>query len=295
MWRNILKTGIIILNYNDVSTTLGLVSKIGKYKSLNYIVVVDNCSTDDSYTKLCTLKSEKTHVIKSDKNGGYSYGNNCGIKYLISSFKVDIIFIANPDVEFDEIVVLELVNLFEKTDYAMLSGIMLDSNGIIKIGPLWKIPSYFDDVINCFLVLSYIKQKRSLILSDYLKDNIIDVDLLPGSFFAIRSSIIESIGYFDEGTFLYCEERILARKLKDEGYKTGLVTNVEYFHLHGSSIEKTYKSIQTRKMLFESKLYYQVKYNKIHWFKQLILKICMKVSVIEYKIYLTLKEFSNQK
>ena len=38
----------VILNYNDAPTTINLVQSIKNYSLLNFIVVVDNCSTDDS-------------------------------------------------------------------------------------------------------------------------------------------------------------------------------------------------------------------------------------------------------
>ena len=73
------KIGMVILNYNDYETTSNYIDMIKNYKSINYIVVVDNNSTDGSYEKLSKINSNKIKVIKTDKNKGYAYGNNFGI------------------------------------------------------------------------------------------------------------------------------------------------------------------------------------------------------------------------
>lgn len=65
--------GCVVLNYNDSKTTIELINRIGKMTSIDVIVIVDNNSTDDSFSVLKQYASEKIHVIQSDKNGGYGY------------------------------------------------------------------------------------------------------------------------------------------------------------------------------------------------------------------------------
>lgn len=286
------KTGIVILNYNDAVTTKHLVGIIIGYESLNHIVVVDNCSTDDSYEELQSLRSSQVDVVKSNKNGGYAYGNNYGFKYIINNYKVDILFVANPDVEFEEDIILDIIRFFDKTDYAMLSGVMYEANGKVSATPAWKVPSYIDDLLGCSLLLSKINKKRTKIPIGYDKP-VVRVEALPGAFFAIRSFALEDIGLLDEGTFLYCEERILAKKLLDKGYKVGLLTKSKYFHLHGSSIGKIYNEVKSKRLIFASRLYYQKKYNKINIIQECILKFCMQISLIEFRFYLAIRKLLN--
>ena len=42
----------LILNYNDSDNVQRMLNKIYSYDSFDKILVVDNCSTDDSYEKL---------------------------------------------------------------------------------------------------------------------------------------------------------------------------------------------------------------------------------------------------
>ena len=66
---------------------------------------------------------------------------------------------------------------------------------------------------------------------------------------------------FDENVFLYYEEKVLGRKLRDMGLKTVLVTDTFYVHAHSVSIDKTVgKILAKQKILHKSKLYYYKTY-----------------------------------
>ena len=68
-----MKTGIVILNYNDSETTINLIRHIKGFFSLSKIVVVDNASTDDSYNRLQNQSEEYGFdLIGASRNGGYS-------------------------------------------------------------------------------------------------------------------------------------------------------------------------------------------------------------------------------
>ena len=124
-----MKTAIIILNYNSKNDTIRYVNEIKDYKVLDTIIVVDNNSSDaDEFEALEELKTEKIHVIKSDKNGGYSYGNNFGLKHLEALEQdYDYVVISNPDVEVSsEAFGICFKELKENEKVAVCSPIMLD-------------------------------------------------------------------------------------------------------------------------------------------------------------------------
>ena len=58
---------LIILNYNDANSCIKLTNKILNYPSVNKIIIVDNCSSDDSYTKLIKLKNKKVDIVRTKK------------------------------------------------------------------------------------------------------------------------------------------------------------------------------------------------------------------------------------
>ena len=104
----------IILNYNDAETAAGLAEELKESRLIDDILLVDNCSTDDSWEKFKKLelgwkKEEKEDkedilpslwLIRTDENGGYGSGNQAGIDYAMEYLEPDYIIIANPDVHF---------------------------------------------------------------------------------------------------------------------------------------------------------------------------------------------------
>ena len=130
-----------ILNYNDTFHVKKLVSKIKDFSVFNYILIVDNASTDGSFEKLSDLYKDDDHikVIVSNKNGGYGYGNNFGIKYASAKLNASMAIVCNPDVEFTESTVINLVKLMKKTDAAITSGVEI--NKVPSINKAWKIPT----------------------------------------------------------------------------------------------------------------------------------------------------------
>ena len=60
----------LVLNYNDPSTTQEMVEAIKLYKTFNYILIIDNHSTDNSFEYLTKAFETDKHVIvkRTQKN-----------------------------------------------------------------------------------------------------------------------------------------------------------------------------------------------------------------------------------
>lgn len=284
-----MKVGIVILNYNDSDTTCKLVKKIQHYDSIYKIQIVDNCSTDKSYSILSKLVGNKINLIKTKKNAGYSYGNNCGARILIND-GCDIIIIANPDVEFTNEYINKCINFFFKPNVGMVAGKIQDISGLEPNKWDYMFENYKYDLMYC----STLYRKFNKMRSSYQIKDIQKVDKLPGSLFAISSKAFIDIGGFDENVFLYCEERILGYKLKENGYDIILDGNNCYLHNHSTTINKTFNRSQKIKILFESKKYVYSTYCKVSKFKQKVLLLAMKFSYFEFYTIDRLNKFMSE-
>lgn len=111
----------VILNYNDAQTTMKLTESWKDSKVIRNIIIVDNCSTDDSWERLGEFKEEfasdhtdnsdnldkvQLHLFRTAKNGGYGSGNQAGIDYAVQYLEPDYIMIANPDVQVSDACIL---------------------------------------------------------------------------------------------------------------------------------------------------------------------------------------------
>ena len=63
---------------------------------LSHIIVVDNKSPDDSLNVLKRIKG--IVIIASELNGGFSYGNNLGIRYAMEQNCSSVILLNNDTV-----------------------------------------------------------------------------------------------------------------------------------------------------------------------------------------------------
>ena len=276
-----MKTGFVILNYNSYNLTSKLAAAVSAYRNIDLVVIVDNKSTDDSYEKLKKMRSSKITVASSERNGGYGYGNNYGAE-ICKKNQVDIMLIANPDVEVSEVDVDLILDSFEHEEYSLLAGVQYEIDGSVGQPVIWTRNNYADDLREC-LILKSKKSNEGISLDESLK--IQDIPVFKGSFFAVRLDDYLAVGGFDENVFLYCEERMLSKRLEDAGKKMGLVTAAKYHHMHSASVSKEYKKKADRiKILYKSRLYYQEKYLGIKKGKLIIMKSAMWLSLQKYKM-----------
>lgn len=280
------KVGVVILNFKDADTTILLCNKIANYSVIDKIVIVDNLSPDNSFEKLKTLKNNKIDIIQSEKNGGYSYGNNFGAFYLIERYRVDVLFIANPDVIFSEEFLIGSIDSLYNENIQAISGVMLDGKG--KEMPFsGKIHSYIEDLLGCTILIKRIfKPTRKEKLKK--EKNLIYCEMLPGSLFGIDAKVFKEICGLDENVFLFCEERILGTKLKQLNYKIAINTDISFYHLHSVSINKSLKKIKQIEQLYKSRLYFNSTYRELSLTKKIIMKIFMYYGIYIRKILYTL-------
>lgn len=284
-----MKVAVIIVNYNDAEDTLKYVKTITEYETINRIVVVDNKSTTTgTFDKLKELESSKVKVIESDKNGGYDYGNNFGIKYLDSiNEEFDYYIISNPDIEVSEDAIKHCLDVINSNDkIAVISPRMLnkDRNPIRRSS--WKIRTFGLDVVHSTRLLELLLYKV-LRHGEYSNKEYevekLEVEAISGAFFVIKANILKEIGLLDENVFLFYEEDILAHKLRDRNYKT-ISLNSEYFiHYESQTIGKSLSYYRKMKQMFKSKMYYHKKYNKINLLQIFvfhILNICRKIELL---------------
>ena len=265
-----MKNAIIILNYNDWENTKLLVQDIKKYKTLDYIIIVDNKSTDDSILELKKLETDKIILVEAKEINGYAAGNNIGIQYAIEKLNVENIIISNPDIIVREKDLGILLHDLENENISVIAPVIKEPLGISRG---WKLPTFLSELISNipfvrrfeFSILSYPKENY--------KEDLTQVDVVKGCFFIIKKEVLDAIGYFDEHTFLYYEEIIMAKKLKDLGYKTYVNNRVTVLHALDQCISKNVKRIEKFKLIKDSQLYYEKEIVKRNVFAILILRI----------------------
>lgn len=274
----------LILNYNDYSTTLKCVENLLECANISHVLVVDNCSTDDSYKKLKQYRNSRFECIRTNFNMGYGGGNNTGIAYLYRKYSPDFILQCNPDTTIDNCTLLEMENfLIEHKEYAIVVPVMKNSNGERLLGTGWKSPTKLEYILSFGLLFSKYLQKNTY--PDLLSTDrsYYDVDAVEGSLLMYRTEYMVEYGLYDENIFLYCEENVLGFKLKKAKLKSAVLPQVSFVHQHGVSINKTYKSsFKKGRLLIQSKLYVLKEYLNTKGLCSLFARIMAIVYMIEH-------------
>lgn len=279
--------GLIVLNYNNAGQTISCIKSIQKFNTADCrIVVVDNCSTDDSWKVLDEYLSEHKgafDLISATKNGGYAQGNNVGLQYLDNDPEINKILILNNDVLFTQDILPRMSGFLDShPESGVVSPLLccrdgktIDYNCARKDCSIreivWTYLLYFTDICG---ISSKFANKRKILLQnpDLLAGEEVEIELPSGSCFMIRKDLFRIIGWFDPNTFLYYEENILYRKLLEVGKKNYLLPDISCIHLGGETTNKVAHSASYMKASKASGYYYATHYRKLNGLQRLILR-----------------------
>ena len=142
---------IVIVNYRTSGLVVDCLNSLSsQIKALGggHVLVVDNDSADNSFENINnTIIDYKwtdwAEIIPSGKNGGFSFGNNLGIrKAMLSDKKPDYILLLNPDTVVIEGAIFELVTFMNSHSAVGIAGSRLQNinNGIESSAHIFPSP-----------------------------------------------------------------------------------------------------------------------------------------------------------
>ena len=264
------KLGMVIVNYNDFDLTKRLIENIRDYKCLNHIVVVDNNSPDNSFEKLKEFESNRITIIKNS-NRQYSSGLNVGAKCLIKKVGECNIIFSNSDIIIKGEEDLTKLSSDINKDVVVV-GPTVDEHGVINRG--WPMPTTNQEILfNIPLLSRYFKKKFLIYEEEKYQGDTTEVDLVSGCFFLVDRKFLEDHDFFDEGTFLYYEEQIFAKKVKDSHKKEIVDNKTTIIHDHSVSIDKSLKRVKKHITLKVSQRYFCKNYLKANKLQMILLYI----------------------
>ena len=234
------KIAFVILNYKTVDETIILLKNLyaqNWYKQIK-IYVVENGSNNGSIAKL--KKAQKKYsfeLLLSNQNLGFAQGNNIGISKAISDGNKFVICSNNdinlhPQSDFMEkiesvynsnkkiaIIAPAIKNLdglyqnpFRKKRFSKKEILLMK---LFYLSYFYKF-YYFFRVYVIYNLITYMAKKRKDKASS-LPPNLSDSGYIyapHGSFLIFTPTFFNHFNGFDEHTFLYCEEFILAEMLR---------------------------------------------------------------------------------
>lgn len=271
-------TGLVVVNYNDYKNTISFIDSVKEYKVVKHIVIVDNCSTDDSFSKLESICDKKVSLIKNESNKGYGSGINLGSKYLIDNFNVKNIIVSNTDIIINSQDDLVKMISYLSDDIALVGPNVLENGGVNRG---WKIPSvWVDSLLNIPYIHRFLRRKLLFYKDSDYKDEFTQVEALSGCFFIISADALKDIDYYDENMFLYYEENVIGVKLRDKGYKSLIINDVSVIHNHSVTIDNSMNRVKKYRALKKSQKYFHKNYSHTSIFGIMFLYITDKIMLL---------------
>ncbi len=306
-----MKTGIIILNYNNAQDTMDCVDSIVHHNTAEVaIVVVDNGSTDRSAQYLreaLAVRFTHLHVVDvmehatgqmmpqactlilSPTNEGYARGNNLGIDYMLRTTGIESVMILNNDVLFVEDIIPKLNwVLFMTESVGIVSPLLLKSDKQTLdyncARTNHSVREIFADVLfmrkDPFGMVSKMKIKRQL-LRNKPKDELpmlLPIELPSGACMVFKRDLLLDLGGFDRHTFLYFEENILYKRIAQMHLQNYIVTTLKCVHLGGNTMAKM-PSVQMLEYSMESSFYYLKTYERVNRVWLMLFRLLMRINI----------------
>ena len=109
---------VIIPVYNESKTITKILNKVIKIKISKQIILVDDCSTDNSKKKILNLKSKINKIIFHKKN----LGKGAAIKSAQKFVKGSYVIIQDADLEYDPKDYFKIINVLKKKQFKVVYG-----------------------------------------------------------------------------------------------------------------------------------------------------------------------------
>ncbi|NJK38150.1 MAG: glycosyltransferase family 2 protein [Oscillatoriales cyanobacterium RM1_1_9] len=233
-----MRLAVVIVNYRTPGLVIDCLDSLQTEVrgELDRVFVVDNASGDDSLNKIQQGIEENSwetwaELLPSPVNGGFSAGNNVGIKA------------ATPEAY----LLLNSDTLVRPGALHQLLDALHDHPEVGLIGPRLEWPDQTPQ-ISCFRDRSPLSElitaaqtgpiTRLLQTHDVpipVSDVPIEPDWISFACVLIRRQVIEQIGLMDEGYFMYREDNDYCRRARAAGWKILYWPQAHVVHLRGGS------------------------------------------------------------
>ena len=195
------------------------------------VVVIDNHSTDGT-AAMVREQFKDVSLIENDWNAGFAFAVNQGIRLS----RGRSILLLNPDMLVREGSLDRVVERLQSRNDIGVLGARLESRDGNVVPSVRRDPSLTDQLaIALKLPHVFPSVLARYTIKDFDCSRSQNVEQVRGSFFAFRRDVIELVGLFDEGFFLWFEEVDFCRRVREAGFQVHFASDVIAEDLVGRS------------------------------------------------------------
>jgi GT2 family glycosyltransferase len=223
-------TALVLINYNGGRSVLDCLRSIDD--DPREIVVVDNASTDGS-DALIQRERPDVRLIRNAYNLGFAAAANQAIR----ATSADVVVLLNPDVIVRPGALAVLRNTVDSHPKAgVVAPLILNPDGSVQ--PTKRaFPSVWQAALHGLVGLFWPGNPgtRAYTLADASFSGARTVDWVAGTAMAIRRSVFDAVGGFDERFFFFVEDVDLCKRMGDAGFEVWFEPAAVIVHEWGGS------------------------------------------------------------
>lgn len=236
----------IIVNYRTpemtaraASALLAELATVGPSR----LYIVDNDSQDGSFQKLCEAAAaeawgDRVVLLESKRNGGYGYGINRAVQEILHDREQpEHLFVLNSDAFATPGSLQKLVAFMDAhPEVGVVGSPIFDMAGNPRVAA-FRFPTALSQlrVESQNRIIAWLMPDEVVALPDMSQT--VEADWISGTAMLIRRAVVEQIGGFDEGFFLYFEEVDFCRRARRSGWKVYMVADAPITHIGSASTQ----------------------------------------------------------
>ena len=235
---------IVIVNYRTVDLVVNclhsLADQIGSISGAR-VLVMDNASGDGSVVTMTGAIDregwqEWASVVPLDRNGGFAFGNNAGIRMALASpLGCDYLFLLNPDTLVHPKAIEALINFMDTHLEAGIAGSQLENADGGEECSAHRFHSPLSELTDGARLGVLDRLLKNHLVTPSIRKDAHRCDWVSGASMMIRRGVFEDIGLLDEDYFLYFEEQDFCRRATLAGWQIWYVPDSKIMHIEGAA------------------------------------------------------------
>ena len=223
------KIAAVTVTYNRLKRLMVMLERT-LAEELDYVVVVNNNSTDGTAVWLDSLTDTRLHVLHLAENSGGAGGFHAGFKYIHDNLAVDWLVCFDDDAWPEKGAIRQFRQLKLHNDVGAVTACVNLPSG--KISGMNR-PGYSPFRSFSSFLRTMLQGSKGFHIADdaYKAGNIVPVDWCSFVGCFIKCSIIpEKVGYPQKELFLYSDDVMYTLRITAKGYAVVFVPDIVFYH-----------------------------------------------------------------
>jgi len=263
-----MRVHVTVINYRTPALTLRAVASVlDDPEALpgTRVAIVENDSGDGSLDEIVAAVKERgwrdrVAVSPSERNGGFSYGVNRGVRLgLAEDPPPDYFYLLNSDARVEPGAIARLVAFLDAHPTVGIAGSYIFGPDGETHGTAFRFPGLLSHLESALGIGPVSRLLSRWVVSMPVPTEPARVDWLAGASMLVRREVFETIGFFDENFFLYYEETDFCLRARRAGIETWYVPASRVEHVGAASTGWKDFSKPRSAYWFEGRRYYLAK------------------------------------